>query len=413
MHVKIKDANKIIEEDIHNYYESINSEVDSRTLYKIEIVPESDENPDRYIITVINKETMKEVEKFIYQKQKDDDSQENSDKTNSLSSTDETESIDSLYNVLYSDPDGRYNILEFSENMLLEKSEKFNSDLVDQIIQMCVSYSLIAGIYKFTVKCDYILMTYNIILNKLLGEGENNYQENQHSHGNNNNSTIMTPFNFYDSILNMHFSAKEKFDKFMELKGKDLDKTKYGSLINDLNKCNMFLVNFTSLLNGMFQDGYLVANHNRKINKRKENENGINNYSLNLIGFDYISYLLQGLFQTKPKYSFSGNLLDFDSLFNSYIDFVNKLIDCGTNLVSEIELDEIIDTIQTKKYFLQLIYLYNASEVLNEINIFKEEQSWIDKDCEGWNRIKDRINLCEMTLDKMNQLEYDEDIDLS
>ena len=43
------------------------------------------------------------------------------------------------------------------ENSGSSSSKEFRSDLLEQIIQICISYSLISSLFNYTVRCDGLL----------------------------------------------------------------------------------------------------------------------------------------------------------------------------------------------------------------------------------------------------------------
>ena len=69
--------------------------------------------------------------------------------------------------ILYKDEKGEYRIEEYiPDSTSIKKDNQFKSDIIEQIIQICVSYSLISSIYRFTVISDGLMDKLSITINR-------------------------------------------------------------------------------------------------------------------------------------------------------------------------------------------------------------------------------------------------------
>ena len=306
--------------------------------------------------------------------------------------------------ILYIDPNHTFRIEECSSrNFSLKKSQQFQSDIIEQIIQIIVSYSLIANIFSFTLKCDDQLNSkFKILINALNKKTENDSLPE-------NNFFDMC---FKDLYLRSLNCFKEFGDKFRKRCIKCTNKT----IFEEFQKLEFFMNNFKLLFKNAFPEkSFMVLNHNdfgkRKIIVLDDNKvNVIENdfSSLNLIGFDFVNYLNESVFNYIPNYEFNEDELDLDDCYLIYLKFINKFEEFHSELKESEEGKKILDEIKSKNYYLNLHCLINIFWVLH-CSLYLNHDKFINN--EGFNYFNhaiDRIKLYEKISEKKDEEEEKE-----
>ena len=306
--------------------------------------------------------------------------------------------------ILYIDPNHTFRIEECSSrNFSLKKSQQFQSDIIEQIIQIIVSYSLIANIFSFTLKCDDQLNSkFKILINALNKKSENDSLPE-------NNFFDMC---FKDLYLRSLNCFKEFGDKFRKRCIKCTNKT----IFEEFQKLEFFMNNFKLLFKNAFPEkSFMVLNHNdfgkRKIIVLDDNKvNVIENdfSSLNLIGFDFVNYLNESVFNYIPNYEFNEDELDLDDCYLIYLKFINKFEEFHSELKESEEGKKILDEIKSKNYYLNLHCLINIFWVLH-CSLYLNHDKFINN--EGFNYFNhaiDRIKLYEKISEKKDEEEEKE-----
>ena len=306
--------------------------------------------------------------------------------------------------ILYIDPNHTFRIEECSSrNFSLKKSQQFQSDIIEQIIQIIVSYSLIANIFSFTLKCDDQLNSkFKILINALNKKSENDSLPE-------NNFFDMC---FKDLYLRSLNCFKEFGDKFRKRCIKCTNKT----IFEEFQKLEFFMNNFKLLFKNSFPEkSFMVLNHNdfgkRKIIVLDDNKvNVIENdfSSLNLIGFDFVNYLNESVFNYIPNYEFNEDELDLDDCYLIYLKFINKFEEFHSELKESEEGKKILDEIKSKNYYLNLHCLINIFWVLH-CSLYLNHDKFINN--EGFNYFNhaiDRIKLYEKISEKKDEEEEKE-----
>ena len=306
--------------------------------------------------------------------------------------------------ILYIDPNHTFRIEECSSrNFSLKKNQQFQSDIIEQIIQIIVSYSLIANIFSFTLKCDDQLNSkFKILINALNKKSENDSLPE-------NNFFDMC---FKDLYLRSLNCFKEFGDKFRKRCIKCTNKT----IFEEFQKLEFFMNNFKLLFKNSFPEkSFMVLNHNdfgkRKIIVLDDNKvNVIENdfSSLNLIGFDFVNYLNESVFNYIPNYEFNEDELDLDDCYLIYLKFINKFEEFHSELKESEEGKKILDEIKSKNYYLNLHCLINIFWVLH-CSLYLNHDKFINN--EGFNYFNhaiDRIKLYEKISEKKDEEEEKE-----
>lgn len=306
--------------------------------------------------------------------------------------------------ILYIDPNHTFRIEECSSrNFSLKKNQQFQSDIIEQIIQIIVSYSLIANIFSFTLKCDDQLNSkFKILINALNKKTEND---------------SLPENNFFDMCFkDLYLRSLNCFKQFGEKFRKRCIKCTNKTIFEEFQKLEFFMNNFKLLFKNAFPEkSFMVLNHNdfgkRKIIVLDDNKvNVIENdfSSLNLIGFDFVNYLNESVFNYIPNYEFNEDELDLDDCYLIYLKFINKFEEFHSELKESEEGKKILDEIKSKNYYLNLHCLINIFWVLH-CSLYLNHDKFINN--EGFNYFNhaiDRIKLYEKISEKKDEEEEKE-----
>ena len=306
--------------------------------------------------------------------------------------------------ILYIDPNHTFRIEECSSrNFSLKKNQQFQSDIIYQIIQIIVSYSLIANIFSFTLKCDDQLNSkFKILINALNKKTEND---------------SLPENNFFDMCFkDLYLRSLNCFKQFGEKFRKRCIKCTNKTIFEEFQKLEFFMNNFKLLFKNAFPEkSFMVLNHNdfgkRKIIVLDDNKvNVIENdfSSLNLIGFDFVNYLNESVFNYIPNYEFNEDELDLDDCYLIYLKFINKFEEFHSELKESEEGKKILDEIKSKNYYLNLHCLINIFWVLH-CSLYLNHDKFINN--EGFNYFNhaiDRIKLYEKISEKKDEEEEKE-----
>ena len=306
--------------------------------------------------------------------------------------------------ILYIDPNHTFRIEECSSrNFSLKKNQQFQSDIIEQIIQIIVSYSLIANIFSFTLKCDDQLNSkFKILINALNKKTEND---------------SLPENNFFDMCFkDLYLRSLNCFKQFGEKFRKRCIKCTNKTIFEEFQKLEFFMNNFKLLFKNAFPEkSFMVLNHNdfgkRKIIVLDDNKvNVIENdfSSLNLIGFDFVNYLNESVFNYIPNYEFNEDELDLDDCYLIYLKFINKFEEFHSELKESEEGKKILEEIKSKNYYLNLHCLINIFWVLH-CSLYLNHDKFINN--EGFNYFNhaiDRIKLYEKISEKKDEEEEKE-----
>ena len=393
---------EIIKQNIYTYLIEVKDKKDAKNKYDIIINRINEITNAIFEIRIYYKTTQELYDRFIYKK------------FSKISKSCNNQIEQSIFNslskkgfgpkILYIDPKHTFRIEECSSrNNSLKRNQQFQSDIIEQIIQIIVSYTLIANIFSFTLKCDDQLNSkFKILINALNKESDNDSLKE-------NNFFDMCFKNIYQKALN---GFKEFGEKFKKRCIKCTNKT----IFEEFQKLEFFMNNFKLLFKNAFPEkSFMVMNHNdfgqRKIILKDDNKvNLIENdfSSLNLIGFDFVNYLNESVFNYIPNYEFNEDELDLDDCYLIYLKFINKFEEFHSELKESEEGKKILDEIKSKNYYLNLHCLINIFWVLH-CSLYLNLEKFINN--EGFNYFNhaiDRIKLYEKISEKKDEEEEKE-----
>ena len=156
----------------------------------------------------------------------------------------------------------------------------------------------------------------------------------------------------------------------------------------------------------------MILVHRNIILKDEKNINVIqNDFSChNIIGFDFVNYLNENVFNYLPTYQFNENDLDLDLTYKFYLKFIEKFEEMYSELKNIDKGKEILNEIKSRKYYLNLHCLINVFWVLH-CSLYLNFEKFIEN--EGFDYFQhaiDRITLYEKISEKI-EIEEEENED--
>ena len=312
--------------------------------------------------------------------------------------------------ILYKDEKGEYRIEEYiPDSTSIKKDNQFKSDIIEQIIQICVSYSLISSIYRFTVISDGLMDKLSITINS-----DDDLRRKKIDSKIHNNIFDMSLNNLYEKALKSFTIFAEKFKSTVEYAANS-------SLYKDFEKMELFMNNFKFLFMSVFpKKGNMILNHNdihrKNLIIEKTNSKIFvldHEYAaLNLIGIDIANYLNESIFDYSPKYKCDMDKIDIDHYYDIYLQYVDKFENANPELNETEKGRELLDEIKTKKYYLNLHGVINAFWVLY-CAIYLNYDNYVDE--KGFNFLQhgiDRITYFEQIMSLIEEEDDDETIEM-
>ena len=397
-------SNELIKENIFSFLETIKGIKNAKSLFEIKLKQVNDITNDIYEIKIYKKTTLELFDKLIYK----NFSKISETLNNNLEFPILETQKNSTSKILFIDPKNSYRIEEcISNSKRIKRKYQFQSDIIEQIIQILISYSFVASIFTFTLKCDdHLNSKFKILINALNKEVENDkdkYIKN----------------NFFDMCFkDLYERALNTFKKFgLKFKARCIKCTNK-TIFEEFQKLEFFMNNFKQLFNAAFpKSGYMIMNHNdfsqRKIILKNEKNINIiqNDFSChNIIGFDFVNYLNENVFNYLPTYQFNENDLDLDLTYKFYLKFIEKFEEMYSELKNNDKGKEILNEIKSKKYYLNLHCLINVFWVLH-CSLYLNFEKFIEN--EGFDYFQhaiDRITLYEKISEKI-EIEEEENED--
>jgi hypothetical protein len=389
------DSNELIKENIFSFLETIKGIKNAKSLFEIKLKQVNDITNDIYEIKIYKKTTLELFDKLIYK----NFSKISETLNNNLEFPILETQKNSTSKILFIDPKNSYRIEEcISNSKRIKRKYQFQSDIIEQIIQILISYSFVASIFTFTLKCDdHLNSKFKILINALNKEVENDKDKYIK-----NNFFDMCFKDLYERSLN---TFKQFGLKFKARCIKSTNKT----IFEEFQKLEFFMNNFKQLFNAAFpKSGYMIMNHNdfsqRKIILKNEKNINIiqNDFSChNIIGFDFANYLNESVFNYLPTYQFNENDLDLDLTYKLYLKFIEKFEEMYSELKNNDKGKEILNEIKSRKYYLNLHCLINVFWVLH-CSLYLNFEKFIEN--EGFDYFQhaiDRITLYEKISEKI------------
>jgi len=212
-------------------------------------------------------------------------------------------------NILYKDSNNNFQIENFYNNnnkykINNEKKLSFKSDIIEQLIQICLSYILFKSIHNKSL----LNILFKII----------NINHKEHEKENNQN------------LKDIYSKVKIKYEKYL--------KENNINFMNINKKIDFFINNFNLLLDNIFPK-----------NLNFQTKNSFNNIKeLNFIGIEFISCLND---------NFINNNKDIDLNFNNFQKFLNNFYNIS-----------LFEEYNIRLYYYNLISLYNLIQFIISIN---------------------------------------------
>ena len=249
--------------------------------------------------------------------------------------------------------DGKtYRIEEFIKNAdCLSKKALKEDDVIERLIEILVSYTMISGVYRYHVHSDTFSQDYKIDIDPELTKKQRISK------------------NMFDRCMkDMLTKAKTKIDKFSDKIKKNYKKFLNQEVFAKYEKIKYYLNNYNDIFSKIFpKKGFLVLNHNdvHRLNILvTQDEDKIllldHEYSaLNLIGIDIVNYLIESNFdytlKSHPYYEFSQEDIDFNSYFEIFKNFLDKFELSHPFLFEDEENKRKFEKMRKFDYFLRLV----------------------------------------------------------
>ena len=402
----------IIQDNVYKYLRSENQDVDPRVEFTIGIDTLSTMTNYDYLINIYDKTSNEVVNQLIYRKF--GKISECVDRELESTIIDQLSEDGLAPKILYKDEKGEYRIEEYIPDCTsIKKDNQFKSDIIEQIIQICVSYSLISSIYSFTVKSSELLDEVSIMINCNDEEESNGIRRKKI------NTKISN--NIFDMSLNhLYEKAMKSFTLFAEMFKSTIIKATNNSLWEDFEKMELFMNNFKFLFMSVFpKKGHMILNHNdlhrknliiEKTNSKifvLDHEYAV----LNLIGIDIANYLNESIFDYCPKYKCEMDKVDIEHYYEIYLQYVDKFEDANPELNETEEGRELLEEIKSKKYYLNLHGVINAFWVLYCMIYLNFDNFNQNKGFNYFQHGLDRITYFEDILNKINEETEESDDD--
>ena len=398
----------IIQDNVYNFLRRQNQDVDPRVEFTIGIDTLSTMTNYDYLINIYDKTSNEVVNQFIYRKF--GKISECVDRELESTIIDQLSEEGVAPKILYKDEKGEYRIEEYiPDSTSIKKDNQFKSDIIEQIIQICVSYSLISCIYRFTVISDGLMDKLSITINS-----DDDLRRKKIDSKIHNNIFDMSLNNLYEKALKSFTIFAEKFKSTVEYAANS-------SLYKDFEKMELFMNNFKFLFMSVFpKKGNMILNHNDLHRKNliieKTNSKIFvldHEYAaLNLIGIDIANYLNESIFDYSPKYKCDMDKIDIYHYYDIYLQYVDKFENANPELNETEKGRELLDEIKTKKYYLNLHGVINAFWVLY-CAIYLNYDNYVDE--KGFNFLQhgiDRITYFEQIMSLIEEEDDDETIEM-
>ena len=391
-----------IKANVFHYLNNNSETTYTKDKYSLSISKVSEITNTNYLIEITNKDTNQVEDQLLYRKF--GKISECVDRELESTIIDKLSEEGVAPKILYKDEKGEYRIEEYiPDSTSIKKENQFKSDIIEQIIQICVSYSLISSIYRFTVISDGLMEKLSITIN--CNDDLRRKKIDSMIH---NNIFDMSLNNLYEKAMKSFTAFAEKFKSTVEYAANS-------SLYKDFEKMELFMNNFKFLFMSVFpKKGNMILNHNDLHRKNliieKTNSKIFvldHEYAaLNLIGIDIANYLNESIFDYSPKYKCDMDKIDIDHYYDIYLQYVDKFEDANPELNETENGRELLDEIKSKKYYLNLHGVINAFWVLY-CAIYLNYDNYIEE--KGFKFLQhgvDRITYFEQI---MSQLEEEDD----
>jgi thiamine kinase-like enzyme len=298
-----------------------------------------------------------------------------------------------------------YRIEEFiHDSNTLERDTLKEDDVIERIIQILVSYTMISGVYNFHVKSGLFTQDYQIEIDPELSY-QSNYQRISQ--------------NMFDMcMVDMYTKAKKNFDKFSHNFKKKYDRFIDKEIFSKFDKIKFYITNYNEVFSKIFpKNGFLVLNHNdvHRLNLLLTNDKEKmfildHEYSaLNLIGIDIVNYMIESNFdytmKNYPFVQFSPEEINFENYFEIFKNFLNKFECAHSNFMAEDDNRKKLEKLKSMKYFLRLVCTISLFWLLYSVIYCEFESFTLQKTFGYYQHALDRIFIFEKAYNKLQALE--------
>ncbi len=301
--------------------------------------------------------------------------------------------------------DGKsYRIEEFiSSSNTLEKHEIKEDDVLERIIQILVSYTMISGVYKYRVKSEDFSQEYQIDIEQEISSNLTNQKISQ---------------NMFDMCMkDMYYKAKKKFEKFSHKFEKKYQKFLDIEVFSKYEKIKFYINNYNDVFSKIFPlNGFLVLCHNdvHRLNLLLTNDKKQlfildHEYAaLNQIGNDIVNYMIESNFdytlKNYPYFQFSPEEINFENYFQIFKNFINKFECAHSNLWIKEERGKKLEKMKTMKYFLRVVCVISLFWLLYSV-IYCDFENFIGQNTfDYYQHALDRIYIFEKAYTKLQSL---------
>jgi thiamine kinase-like enzyme len=300
-----------------------------------------------YLVNIVEKENQKLIKEFVYKV-----FGENNEFMDRPSEEKIMENL-SMNNlgpqILLSDKTS-FRAEEFVKSSDLCMSKQLEDNIINQVIRILVSYSMISCVHSYKVFSDQFNTEYNIKINK-----GNSFSEDVKK-------------NIYDLATKSMFNkAKKNFQKFSGKFKERFDKVLNSKIFLEYKKIKHYLSHYKEIFSHVMpKEGLFVLNHNdvHRLNFLTLQDDRLmlidHEYAaLNLIGIDIVNYLIETGFNYKAKgfpFFEHKEVLDYEKMYDMYLSYLNVFEEnYRSREETNEETESLFNNCRTKKYFLQLI----------------------------------------------------------
>jgi thiamine kinase-like enzyme len=305
---------------------------------------------------------------------------------------------------IYETDGSTYRIEEFISNSnTLEKDCLTEESVIERIIQILVSYTMISGIHKYHINSKSLSQEYKIEIDPELTTNSNTQRISQ---------------NMFDMcMIDMLTKAKKNFERFSKVFEKKCNKFIDQEIMAKLEKIKFYIKNYHDIFSKIFpKNGLLVLNHNdvHRLNLLLSNDKEKlfildHEYSaLNLVGIDIVNYMIESNFdytaKSFPFYQFSSDEINFESYFEIFKTFMEKFEKSRSNLLQEESSRKHFQKMKTFKYFLRLVCVISLFWLLYSVIYFDYESFTLQKTFDYFQHASDRLFIFEKAYKKLESI---------
>lgn len=200
-----------------------------------------------------------------------------------------------------------YRIEEFISNAApMEKSVLKEEEIIERVMHILISYSLISGVYHYNIHSESFTEDYKIKIDPAITS--NPYMSHERINQ-----------NIFDMcVKSMYEKATKNFETFSDKCRKNYNKFLKKEIFTKFEKLSHFMKNYHDLFMEVFpKNGLFVLNHNdvHRLNillahdKQKAYLLDHEYAAINLIGVDIVNYLIESNFDYTIKLFLSNNLI--------------------------------------------------------------------------------------------------------